>query len=93
MDDLTPAEVREVMLYARPGEGEVSFGELHRRRDGMRTTNPVKYAEYRSASRSVKHWQREYRSASRSSMNVAEFRDRLADLEDLLHLEPGTLTR
>lgn len=93
METFTPADIRELMLYARPGEGPVSGAELERRRNGMRSANPGRFEEYRSASLSVGRWQREFRSASRTSMTIAELRGRLSDLEDLLRLESGELTR
>jgi hypothetical protein len=80
------AEVRELLCYARDGE-RVTGTELHRRREAMQRDNPARADEYRTASRSAKRWKREMRTASRTSMTLAELDGRLDALEETLGVD------
>ena len=83
MNESTP-EIRELMLYLRPSDGEVSGAELERRRHELRKRNPRRANEYRSASLSVEQWRPEMRNQHSARMTVAEVEARVAALEGLL---------
>jgi hypothetical protein len=92
MRTVGPADIRELFCYCLPGEREVGGAELDRRREAMWRDNPTLAIEYRSASRSADSWNEHRSSSRRSPMTLAELETRMASLEDLLGLEPGTLT-
>jgi len=79
MRDAVPIEVRELMLYCRPGES-ASEEELARRRNAMWASNPLRAREYRTASLSVKHWRQELCNQSSATMPLAEAERRVAAL-------------
>ena len=83
-DNSVAAEMRELMLYLRPSDGEVSGAELKRRRNELRKRNPRRAQEYRSAAFSVEHWREEMRNQHSATMTVAEMEARVAALEGLL---------
>ena len=86
--DMTPAEIRELFLYLRPGESSATAAELSQRRDAMEQHNPERVAEYRSASLSTGRWKREFRSASsKVPMTLAELDARLEALEETLGVQ------
>jgi hypothetical protein len=83
-----PGDIRELILYARPGEGPVSGDELERRRYSTRQHNPQRFEEFRSASKTVGSWEELRRSGARTPMNLAELHARMRALEERLQLEP-----